>query len=521
MNLLLASLLLAGTAAVPRTAGDAPLSPDLLVHGGGSGELPAPTQPIFFRDGDRDVLATRGAFDPPTGRSAVQLRWPALDASASATVGPEALVRGTEAELRKLGLVPVRLLFPSLDLWMVRKAGADGLEIAAALAGTGVAAYPDLAFPLRQWGAQPPDDPRFSGQWYFERIGITDAWEITTGSPEVTVVVVDNGCDPAHPDLAGKYEPGRDVVDDDDDPSHVPGASGNEHGTACAGIIGAAADNGIGIAGACPQCRVSCVRMLRHDGLPQPVSVSVAAFAFAHEIGAAVVSNSWGYVEAIPAPALLADAIREVHANARGGRGAVVAFAAGNDGRTVEAWELLGVEGVLGVGAINTYDESTAFTNGGAPVDLVAPAGTLTTDVSGADGGDAGDYTSLFGGTSSACPVVAGVAGLLASAAPDATATEIDEALLATLRPAPYAAPDETGHDAIYGYGIVDPTAALRRFVPEPGGGGGAGAPPSQDDTGCAAGGSDLTGLGLLAVAALLSRHGRRPPAPPCRVHTR
>src|SRR5690606_17456671 len=149
-----------------------------------------------------------------------------------------------------------------------------------------------------------PTDPRWGGQWYFQNLGMPEAWGITRGAPSTSIVVVDTGCDLGHPDLEGKLDPGRDVVDGDDDPSFVPGEPGAAHGTACAGLIAAETDNDEGIAGGCPECRLRCVRMLSEQGTP--ISADVEAFQFALEVDAAVVSNSWGFVDPIPAPAPLA-----------------------------------------------------------------------------------------------------------------------------------------------------------------------------------------------------------------------
>ena len=135
----------------------------------------------------------------------------------------------------------------------------------------------------------------------------------------------------------------------------------------------------------------------------------------------------------------------------------------------------------------------TPFTNSGSSVDLVAPTGTLTTDLSGAVGDDPGDYTSLFGGTSSACPVAAGIAALLVSAAPERTSAELYDLLIETARVAPYATPDVNGHDLVFGYGIIDPVKALKKAmgIVDPGSGGGG--------TGGASGGGGEGGLGAEA----------------------
>lgn len=391
-------------------------------------------------------------------------------------VGREVIVQveagdDARARLEALGLEVVRPLLPSRNLWLVRAAGGDddGLALAERLGGApGVRlAEPDLYVPRKRASMPvPPDDPRYPGQWYLSRIGIERAWARSTGSPGVTIQVVDNGCETTHPDLAAHVLPGRDVVDGDDDPGVTETGPGANHGTACAGVAAAVGNNGLGIAGACPECRVRCVRLLGADGELVPISADVDAMRFALEHDdVAVVSNSWGFTVALQVPAALLMAIEDVSRLGRGGRGALVVFAAGNDNRQLTPGELYSIPEVLTVGATNNFDESAPYSNRGAGVDLTAPTGSLTLDLTGPAGDTLEDYTHLFGGTSSACPVVAGVAGLLFSAKADVTADEVRSLLVKTARPALYATPDADGHDALYGYGIVDPGAALEALL--------------------------------------------------------
>ncbi|MEL6548028.1 MAG: S8 family serine peptidase, partial [Myxococcota bacterium] len=110
---------------------------------------------------------------------------------------------------------------------------------------------------------------------------------------------------------------------------------------------------------------------------------------------------------------------------------------------------------------IDDVEETTSFSPTGDSVDLAAPVGTLTTDISGIEGYDPGDYTNSFGGTSSACPIAAGIAALVISAHPDWTSAQVVDHLLSTVRPAPLAVPDDNGRDPRFGLGVIDPVAAL------------------------------------------------------------
>jgi len=467
-------------------------------------------------------------------------------------LGAHALVRLRPGALPSaLGLVDLETLSAAWGVLRVRAPGLDGEALARHLAAHPAIAetMPDYHLPRRPSAIDiPPNDPRYGGQWYLDRLGMEEAWRLETGDPGVAVVIVDNGCELDHPDLRGAFAGGIDVVDGDDDASFLPESPGNEHGTACAGIIGARADNGEGIAGVCPGCSLHCVRMLAPPGMPVPISADVRAFEYARSVGAAVVSNSWGYVEAVSAPPMLAEIIEALHDEGRDGRGTLVLFSAGNDSRALGDEEITGLRGVVTVGAVTLFDDAAPFSNFGASVDLTAPTGTLTTDLSGADGENDSDYTSLFGGTSSSCPVAAGVAGLLFSAAPEATAAEVGQVLRETAEPAPFASPDADGHDPLYGYGILDPVAALREitgattFYPEDAGrgsgdDGGDGSGPGLLDAGpegatpgrggCAVrarggdghpGAAIVAGLAALALRARRSRGGRlaraRGPAP-------
>jgi serine protease len=431
----------------------------------GSGRRPSD----LYRNGSTWISATRDPAHDQGALHALTLR--AGDRTFHAHIDRNAVVelaRDVDADAfwKRARLSPQRVLSAAARLYLVAAdSGEDGLQLASRLANVPelAEAVPDLYLPRTHKSiAIPPNDPHYGGQWYLSKLSIERAWRLSTGNHDTLVVVIDDGCDMQHPDLLANMSGGKDIVDMDDDPSYQPNIKGNAHGTECAGLIAAQADNAIGIAGVCPECSLRCVRLLPANGKAVPVSADVQAFDDALSAGAAAVSNSWGFAEVQPVPAPLRSMIDKLYSDGRDGRGTLVVFAAGNENRMLGDDELEAIPGVLTVGASNNFDEAAAFSNYGPSVDVVAPAGTVTTDISGADGDNDGDYTDLFGGTSSACPLAAGIAGLVMSANPSLSASDVEQLLISTSRRARYATPDADGHDPIYGFGIIDPGAALR-----------------------------------------------------------
>jgi len=478
---------------------------------------PAPARPIEQYRNAGDMMSVERTGSMASGMTSVELQGGGhvfhaqIDRHAIVQVGEGIEIADV---LRRERLQLVRALSQPARLYLVAAEAEDGLQIASRLtAANGVtSAVPDLHLARTRHAIDiPPDDPRYPGQWYLKRLSIEKAWALSTGDANTKVVVIDDGCDMDHPDLRDKFVGGRDVIDEDDDPSYAPDLPNNAHGTQCAGLVGASTDNGVGMAGVCPECSLLCVRLLpATEDKGVPVSADIAAFDYAFEQGASVVSNSWGFSESQPVPAPLRAVVEKLHNDGRDGLGTLVVFAAGNENRVIASNELAAIRGVLTVGAINTLDEAAQFSNRGASLGVAAPAGTITTDISGADGENDGDYTDLFGGTSSACPVVAGVAGLVMSARKDMSAADVLALLEDTARRAPFAQPGSDGHDVTYGYGIVDPAAALRSALgveaePEPEDQADAGAADSRDKTkdsgGCAVAGDAPDTLLLAGIA--------------------
>jgi subtilisin family serine protease len=285
---------------------------------------------------------------------------------------------------------------------------AIALAAAAMLAGAGTAS----AGKISASATVIPTDPFWGREWGPKAINAPLAWRTTRGNPAVVVAILDSGVDPAHPDLRGGLVPGFDFVGRDDTP-----ADDNGHGTAVAGVIGARADNGVGISGICPRCSLMPVKVATASGTASDATVA-SGMTWAVDHGARVINLSLGgssFSRAVD------EAIRYATA-----RGAIVVSAAGNNGTTTAFYPAAN-EGVLSVGSTDRADRLYAWSNYGSWVDVSAPGCAFTTVL----GGRYADFC----GTSASAPLVAGLVGLALSAAPAASSGEIEAAVSATARP--------------------------------------------------------------------------------------
>ena len=294
-----------------------------------------------------------------------------------------------------------------------------------------VAGVAILAATVAMGGAQAvtPSDP-LAATWTYGALNLPAAWEVTTGSESVIIAVVDSGVDASHPDLVGAVDRGYDFVDGDDDATDPSG-----HGTAVAGIAGARANNGVGAAGVCWRCRIMPLRVIGAQGFALNPTIG-RAIDFAVDHGAAVVNVSL-YGE--NRSGLLQEAVRRARAS-----GVPVIAAAGNEGGTLYEYPA-GYPETIAVGAIDERNVLADYSSRGDWVKLAAPGCTPTTQLGGGFGAGCG--------TSGATPLVAGVAALLRTAAPFASAREIEDALERTARPVPGVR-----------FGLVDASAALREL---------------------------------------------------------
>jgi thermitase len=296
------------------------------------------------------------------------------------------------------------------------------------------------------------------------------AWTIHWGDPAIRVAVLDEGVDVNHPDLSAAVVAQKDFAEDN--PTAMP--SGNDaHGTACSGIIVGRGNTYPGIT----SCSLVAVRIAKGDGKGHWIFDDFAtaeAIDWAWKDGAAdVLSNSWC---GGPPVDVISNAFERACTKGRGGKGSVIAVAAGNLNGPIQYPATL--PEVLCVGASNEWDEQKTPTSHdgetkwgscfGPQMSLVAPGVHIaTTDIAGAAGYTTGDYTLTFNGTSSATPHVAAAAALILSVAPKLTEKQVRDILTeeaAKLTAAGNLDPKRKWNKEM-GWGRLDIHAALRRAL--------------------------------------------------------
>ena len=361
-------------------------------------------------------------------------------------------------------------------------------------------AEPDLASKALLKAFAGPADALLSEQWHLRNTGfhrgtstgfkkgadarVVDAWSVMgmLGQPNTVLAVIDDGFDLGHPDLSipGKIIHPWDFTRRSNDPRPDPQTE-DWHGTACAGVALAATGGG-GVVGAAPGCTLMPVRWG-----PNLADAQIEAwFDYVATKGAAVVSCSWGAANPFfPLSTRAYRAIERCARFGRGGKGCVVVFAAGNAnhdinnpaGGTLDGFAIH--PDVIAVAASTSRDQRSSYSNFGKEISICAPSsgaggwGILTADVTGVDpftgtplGYDSGEYTYDFGGTSSACPLVAGIAALVLSVNPSLTSADLKTLLQKTARKiGPPGGYGPNGHSKEFGYGCVNAAAAVKEVL--------------------------------------------------------
>jgi hypothetical protein len=360
---------------------------------------------------------------------------------------------------------------------------------------------PNYIYPEASTLCFTPNDTRFGGQWNLNNTGQTiksssssngdvntfngfagcdmslqKAWDYTLGSGLVQIAIFDTGIDSTHPDFAGNVLAGYDAVID---AYGVPKDSISfGHGTNCAGIVGAVTNNGLGVAGIAGGCKIRSYKIFTSTGSTTTI-IQARAFDTARVNGIHVISCSWD----AEVNSTLTTAINNCATSGRGGLGAIIFFASGNEGRNAPAYPSY-LSNVVSVGSSTPFDQLKAPCNGNqfrlgsnfgedvnGDVDCVAPSIVPTVDIQSSAGdndssGTSGDYSMIFGGTSASCASAAGVAALVLSINTSQTRAQVIDNLLRgcdKIETVDYSASKTYGRWANYtGYGRLNAYNSVR-----------------------------------------------------------
>ncbi len=328
-------------------------------------------------------------------------------------------------------------------------------------------------------GTAVPNDLQYNQQWNYPLIELPAAWDITTGSSDIIVAVVDSGALFQHPDLAGNLIAGYDFISDINNALDGDGIDPDAedlgssfHGSHVAGIIAGESNNGIGTSSISWQTSIMPLRVLGSSG----GNLYDATQAIRYASG---MSNDSGLLPQRPAniinlsvggtgycPSSYRDLLREVRQ-----RNILVVAAAGNDSNNSNRFIPSNCNDVIAVSAVDLNKELAEYSNFGNAIDVAAPGGRDDVDfdnngfvdailslsaVSGS-GGLNYIYNYRFG-TSMATPHVSGVFALMLAVNPNLSADEIEQMLISGLLT------DDiriSGADNLYGHGLINARKAV------------------------------------------------------------
>jgi subtilisin family serine protease len=274
--------------------------------------------------------------------------------------------------------------------------------------------------------SQVPNDMN-TNQWYLTKINAPQGWDYTTGNVNVKIAIVDNAVSTTHEDLSTSifintgeipgngldddfngytddYK-GYDVANGDGDvnpPSSSTSSSPWIHGTHCSGIASASTNNNIGMAGLGFNCSIIPVKCTPNSSAGNTLNAAYEGVAYAMNAGADVISMSFG---GSGTSFTGQNIINAAYIN-----GITLVAAAGND-NTSAAFYPAAYTQVISVGATDISDQRAGFSNYGTTIDVMAPGVGIYSTLS----GPTDDLYGNLSGTSMACPLTAGLCGLIKS----------------------------------------------------------------------------------------------------------
>ncbi|MCR9173783.1 MAG: S8 family peptidase [bacterium] len=308
-------------------------------------------------------------------------------------------------------------------------------------------------------------------QWALTKIQAFDAWDITTGDAQIKIAIVDNAVSNVHEDLQSAiwvnqgevpnngldddlngftddYQ-GWDAADGDGNPNPPTSAGSSSpftHGTHCAGIASASTNNGTGVAAIGFNTLIIPVKCSPDGSSSEGAALTNAydGVYYAMQVDADIISMSFGS----EFPSLTGESI----ISAASQMGITLVAAAGNSATDAPHYPAA-YQNVISVGATNQSDMITWFSNYGSSIDVMAPGLDIYSTLSGA-----GDEYGSKSGTSMACPMVAGLAGLVLSQDPSRTPAEVEMLLEAGCDPIDLLNP---GYEGMLGAGRINALKTL------------------------------------------------------------
>lgn len=276
------------------------------------------------------------------------------------------------------------------------------------------------------------------GMWHLYNMRAQQAWDLSTGSPDVIVAVTDDAIKIDHPDLVNKVIAGNDATNQNSTNPMPCGANDGNHGTHVAGTVGAQTNNGTGVASIGYNVSVMPVKIGRcSDGA---LTAGYEGIAWAANNGANVINMSWG------GGGTSNFGLNTV--NAAFNQGAILVAAAGNDG-TTQMFYPAAYANVIAVASITSTNARSSFSQHGTWINISAPGSAIVSTWA------SNNSCSRIQGTSMASPNVAGLLGLMRSYAPNASRSDIINCLYSS-------AAAVTTNPGQMGAGRIDAFAALQ-----------------------------------------------------------
>ncbi|TCM97227.1 subtilisin family serine protease [Paenibacillus sp. BK033] len=339
------------------------------------------------------------------------------------------------------------------EVWLVQPAdsGADASAWAARLLSEPGVEYvhPNERVHVLAAESAAADDPEIGKQTYLKQIGAPEAWKTVRTQTDLTIAIVDTGIDLDHPDLKRNLVPGTNFVQ-----PNKPPDDDNGHGTAVAGVIAAAGNNGLGISGILWGAKLMPIKALdsQGDGTERDLGEGIL---YAVRNGARIVVMSVGLNRYSP---YMLDIVNYAES-----KGVLLVAAAGNDGLThgdkAQVKYPAAYPTVLGVSGVKPDNTPDSRSNPGPEIDLAASWNVYTTAI--------GGRYKREEGTSMAAPQVAAAAALVWARYPSLEPYQVRELLRQSAKDI-----GASGLDDKSGYGLlqvdkaVTMTAKSDRFEP-------------------------------------------------------